>query len=151
MLTTTEPIVDHDLAGSTMGDISDFVRTNETQLKELNISTLSWIIIDQNGLDCSSCILMHRQYDVEKMEMSHKFKAIRMPFIETWIMYANLDVANMDFEEWLDEDAGLQDDGTYKWIGPFPPSNEGLVQAEKEKEAKREACLKVAKDLGYIE
>jgi hypothetical protein len=57
-------------------------------------------------------------------------------FDETWAMFANLDIENMGFEEWIDEDAGLQDDGTYNWIGPFPCESENAIQSRKDSEDK---------------
>jgi hypothetical protein len=150
LLTVTEPIHDQGLADSTFDEIGIFVRDNATQLANLNITTYNWIIIDQTGLDSSTCILVHRLYNEGKKEIGHDFNAIRIPFTEAWSMFTNLDIANMDFEDWADMDAGVQGDGAYKWVGPFPDSN-AILAAEREKaEAKREVALKVAKDLGHV-
>jgi hypothetical protein len=148
MRTTTEPILNHDFAGANLSDVSNFVETNETQLKKLNFTTYNWVVIDQNGLDSSTCILVHRKYDPKKKKKSHESEAVRLPFGEAWLMFANMDIANMGFEDWVDDAAGLQDDGTYKWVGPFLPLNEAL---EREVNARREASLTIAKDLGYID
>ena len=66
-------------------------------------------------------------------------------------MFCNLDIANMDFEDWADVDAGEQPDGTYKWVGPFEGSNEAQDQAIREANEKREAAFKVLKGLGHVE
>lgn len=66
-------------------------------------------------------------------------------------MFCNLDIANMDFEEWVDEDAGIQEDGAYIWVGPFPSTNEHLERGRRETEAKREAAMKAMKDLGHVD
>src|ERR1700710_1041856 len=44
MLTRTEPICDHDTARLTLGDISNIIRLNESQLTELDITPYLWII-----------------------------------------------------------------------------------------------------------
>jgi hypothetical protein len=64
-------------------------------------------------------------------------------------MFANLVIANMSFDDWADKDAGLQDDGTYNWIGPWPMT-ESHLQIQKKTVAKRDVCLKAAKALGHI-
>jgi hypothetical protein len=151
MLTTSEPPSDHGFAGFTMDDVYKFIRTNETRLKELNSNVLNWVIIDQHSLESSSCILAQREFDGEEMKYEDRFRAVRLPLTRAWSMYANMDIANMGFEDWIDEDVGLQEDGTYKWIGPWPGTNEGENKLDREIDAKREACLKIAKDLGHIE
>lgn len=150
-LTTTEPIPDHDLAGLSISEITNFVRDNEARLKELEISNHLWVIIDQAGLDNSTGIVVETHYDYENKGYTYDFKAGRLPLVDLWGMYCNLDIANMGFEEWMDQDAGLQDDGTYKWVGPFPGSNEAIEKSQKETEAKLAVALKVAKDLGHID
>ena len=150
-LLSDEPIQDTSLANSTLSEISKFIETNEAELGKMEITSDNWIVIDQEGLDSSTCILVNRQFDEETNEIGQEFKALRLPLTEAWPMFANLDIANMDFEDWIDEDTGVQEDGLYKWVGPFPTENEGITQGKSDVEAKREAALKAAKDLGKIE
>ena len=103
------------------------------------------------GIESSSCILAEREYNAEKMDYDDSFRAVRIPLSEAWAMYVNLDIANMGFEDWVDLDSGLQDDGTYKWVGPFPSTSKAAERLKSETNAKREACLKIARDLGHIE
>jgi hypothetical protein len=151
MLTMTETVLNHDIANASLKDINDFVLSQESQLKELDIATVLWIIIDQDGLESDTCILVQRKYDAESGEMSNECEAVRIPYVEAWCMFGNLNIANMDFVDFLYEDAGLQEDGTYKWCGPFPTQNEALIQSSKEAATKREKFLKLAKDLGHVE
>jgi len=90
-------------------------------------------------------------FDGDKMEMSDRFRALRIPLPEAWGYYFNLDISKMRFEECADFDAGVQEDGLYKWVGPFKPSNEGLEQCKIERDRKMEAALKAARDLGHID
>jgi hypothetical protein len=140
MLTITEPSPDHDLAGLSVSEITNFIRDNKARLEEIEISTEQWVIIDQTGLDNSTGIIVERQYDDDnddEEEPNYDVKAARLPLDQLWGMYGNLDIANMDFDEYVDEDAGIQEDGTYKWIGPFPSSNE-----EADSQTKKEIKLK---------
>jgi hypothetical protein len=65
-----------------LDDINDFVHKNRTKLKELNITTRDWVIIDQDGLDSSTCVLVHPAYDAEKRELTRDFEAARIPLVE---------------------------------------------------------------------
>lgn len=143
-------ITDHDLAGATLDEINTFIRSNESALQGLNIATLNWVIIDQKGIETSTCLVVEQVYDPDTSSMSNKYRAARLPYAEAWGMYSNLDIANMDFEDWVDIDAGPQDDGAYLWV-PFPPSNEALAQDAREAQTKREAALKTLKDLGHVD
>lgn len=74
-----------------------------------------------------------------------------MPYEQAWGILASLSIANMDFEEWADEDAGVQADGLYKWVGPFPQTNDALIESERGVQAKRDAALKAMRDLGHVD
>lgn len=82
------------------------------------------------------------------MALSDRFRALRVSCDEAWIIFANLDISNMGFEEYADFDAGVQADGTFKWVGKFEDSNDaGRIKQER----KRAAALKAARDLGHID
>jgi hypothetical protein len=156
---TVPPLLDfsdNEFAGSTIEDINKFLRTNEAKLEALNIATLNWVIIDQKGLDTETCLVVEQLFywDEEKESGHHLpdvFRAARVALTFAWPMYANLDISNMGFEDFVDEEAGIQKDGTWKWIGPFPPSNEALERANREEEAKRQKALKALRDLGHVD
>jgi hypothetical protein len=61
-----------------------------------------------------------------------------------------LDIANMGFNEFVDEEKGVQDDGAWVWK-PFPSSNEGLEREKRKTEVRREIALKEARELGLID
>jgi hypothetical protein len=83
--------------------------------------------------------------------LPEEFRATRVPLTYAWIMFVNLDISNMGFEEYINMKAGIQEDGTWKWIGPFPPSNEALERADREEDAKRQKALKALRDLGHAD
>ncbi|KAF2671668.1 hypothetical protein BT63DRAFT_176896 [Microthyrium microscopicum] len=149
--TTTTPIADNDLADLSMDKLRDLIQSKISKFQDLNITTENWVMIDQTSLESEQCILVNRIYDDEAEEISWEIQALRIPLTEVYSMYANLDIANMDFEDWVDEDTGVQEDGTYKWAGAFEPSNEHIEKSEIETDERRDAALKAAKDLGHID
>ena len=46
-----------------------------------------------------------------------EFRAARVPLTVAWIMYANLDIANMEFEAFVDEKAGYRRTGRGSGLG----------------------------------
>ena len=156
---TVPPLLDfnkNDFAGSTFEEINKFLRTNETKLKALDFTTKNWVIIDQKGLDTETCLVAEQTFhwDAAKRKghyLPDDFRAARVPLTFAWIMFVNLDISNMGFEEYVDVKAGIQEDGTWKWIGPFPPSNEALERAEREEDTQRQKALKALRDLGHVD
>jgi hypothetical protein len=141
----------HSLANATIAELNSFVRTHEAALEALNISTNIWVILDEQSLQTSTCVLAEQVYDEDEEELSAECRALRLPCSEAWICFANLDIANMEFEEYADVDAGVQEDGTFQWVGPFEPSNKALEESSTEQEGRRQAALNAARDLGHID
>ncbi len=145
-------ISQNDFANSSFSDINAFVRSHEAKFKALALTTSNWLIIDQKGLDTSTCLVVEQVYDSEytneEGRMTDDFRAARLPYTEAWSMYCNLDIANMDFEDWVDEEAGVQRDGAYLWVGPFPGDDD---KTSADTEVKREATLKALRDLGHVD
>lgn len=146
-----ESYQNHSLANATLDEVNTFIRAHESQLQDLDITAHHWIIFDQQSLETDTCILAEQVFDEEKMELSNGFRALRIARPEAWSCFANLDIANMGFEDFADLDAGLLADGTYPWVGPFEPSNAALERADEEQGKKREAALKAARELGHID
>jgi hypothetical protein len=156
---TVPPLLDfneNNFAGSTFEDINKFLRTNEAKLKALDFATKNWVIVDQKGLDTETCLVVEQPYHFDGVQgksyyLPDEFRATRVPLTYAWIMFVNLDISNMGFEEYVDAKAGIQEDGTWKWIGPFPSSNEVLERADREEDAKRQKALKALRDLGHAD
>jgi hypothetical protein len=156
---TVPPLLDfneNDFAGSTFEDINKFLCTNEAKLEALHIATLDWVIIDQKALDTETCLVVEQLYYYDEEQengqyLPDEFRAARVPLTFAWTMYASLDISNMGLEDYVDEKAGRQEDGAWKWIGPFTPSNEALERADREEEAKRQKALKALRDLGHVD
>ncbi|KAF7342939.1 hypothetical protein MVEN_01723900 [Mycena venus] len=137
---TSMPLVDINL--------NTFVRTHDSKLKEIGISKYTWLVIDQRGLETSTCLVCDQFYNPGEGWTS-EFRACRLPWEEAWIMFANLDVANMRFEDYVDIHAGEQADGSWRWISCIPDTKEEFILSEAE--VKREEALKALRDSGFVD
>lgn len=130
----TSPPVPEDLSnewiGSTLNEIESFV---------LDLSRNSdgyiggqFVVIDEEGLPSKTCILGDRVYDDEAdpPARTDKFNKMRLPWDEAYIIWCNLELANMGFEEFTDEDG--DENGWYA----FRSINDGPALSE-ENEKKR--------------
>ncbi|KAJ7437205.1 hypothetical protein B0H11DRAFT_1955497 [Mycena galericulata] len=153
---TALPISDirsNDFASLSFADVNTFVRANDGALNDLELSGLLWLIIDQKGLETSTCLVCEQYYDSGEdggeEGYTDQFRACRMPYEEAWLMTTNLELANMSFEEFVDEDAGQQEDGSWKWSSFAPDTKE--FKEKSEAELKRESALKELRDAGHAD
>jgi hypothetical protein len=132
-----------------MSDI--FVLANENQLIELGTMPYTWVIIDQIGLDNSTCILVHRKFDEKDMKILDEIEAIRLSLTEAYDLFSNLDLGNVDFHDWVGG-FKLQEDGkTSMWNSPHPSTFEAQSRSMKDAWTRREACLDAAREFDYAE
>ena len=132
-------------------EIVSFMHSKESKLKGLGVERRVWIVIDQKGIETDTCIVFDQTMAEENSgEVGKSFKAGRLPYTNAWAMMANLP-GNMIFEEWMDEDAGVQKDGAYQWVGPFRLMNEAQEECERKTEARRKATIKEMRKLGHID
>ncbi|KAJ6453552.1 hypothetical protein C8R45DRAFT_1039045 [Mycena sanguinolenta] len=143
----------NDFAGMSFSEINEFVRKNEEALKGI-LSSGNWLIIDQKGFDTSTCIVVEQGYDDGEGDdedgegeegLTNEFRACRIPYEQAHSMVVNLDIGNMGFEEWVDEDAGAQEDGAWKWQSFEQDTTDEAVLA------KRRKALQELRDGGYAD
>ncbi|KAJ6545442.1 hypothetical protein B0H19DRAFT_283947 [Mycena capillaripes] len=146
----------NEFASMSLEEINTFVRGHEVLLTNVEISKSNWLVIDQTGLETSTCIVCEQFYNPgEENEgegqegYTSEFRACRIPFEEAWNMIVNLDLANMGFEEYVNEEDGVQADGTWKWQSFPPDANEGETPSEEE--VKREKALQALRDTGNVD
>ena len=103
----------------------------------------------------STCLVAEQFYETDETTttggLTDKFRAARLPYEAAWGMFANLDISNMGFEDWVDEDAGEQEDGSWKWIGPFPGSNEASKRDTGKVNERKEDAISKMRELGHID
>ncbi|KAJ6545293.1 hypothetical protein B0H19DRAFT_1266751 [Mycena capillaripes] len=139
----------NDFASMSSAEINEFTHAN-TDLWRRDYSGLYWLIIDQKGLETSTCLVCERVYHYAEEEQgelesgpTREFHACRIPYEEAWGMMGT------PFWDWADESAGVQEDGSWRWSG-F-----GLENADCEEktpaEIKREKALKELRDAGLAD
>ncbi|KAJ6545406.1 hypothetical protein B0H19DRAFT_1167590 [Mycena capillaripes] len=169
---TTVPLPDavstsNAFAALSLAEIHVFVRTHEAALLELNISNAQWLVIDQRSLETSTGIVCEQVFIPRREEDElgaalgapgytvSDFRACRLPYEEAWGMIVglrliiNLGTARLKFEPWVDEGAGVQPDGTWKWKSFKQKLKEDDTSTEGE--VKREQALKALRDGGYVD
>jgi hypothetical protein len=141
-----------------LAEISAFVDANRGALRNIGVSWAQWAVIDQKGLETSTCVVCRygsglneeeEEEDVEEGGWTSQFRACRMPHEEAYGMMANLEIGNMDFEAFVDERAGEQEDGAWRW-GSFEPRDRGTNDMTAG-EIKREKALQELRDGGYAD
>ncbi|KAJ7681365.1 hypothetical protein B0H17DRAFT_65454 [Mycena rosella] len=137
-----------------LADVNTFVRAHTSALRRTDLSDADWLVIDQKGLETFTCLVCEQYYDPGEDEdggegMTDEFRACRIPYEVAWLMIKNLHVGKVEFEDWVDEDAGMQDDGSWRWKS-FPPySQEG--DAPSVEDIKRVKALQELRDGGHVD
>jgi len=104
--TTTTPISKSDLSnnvwtGQSIADVESFMLSERK--KEVGLNTNTFIVLDEQGVKEGTIILLD-SVGSELEEMEVKFKKVRVPWEKAYIMWCNLDIANMDFEDFVDDE-----------------------------------------------
>ncbi|KAF7342938.1 hypothetical protein MVEN_01723800 [Mycena venus] len=135
-----------------LAEINLFVRTNEVALEDINISSGDWLVIDQIGLETSTCLVCRQVYDSAGKEdgktggLTSEFRACRVPYEKAWGMISNADV--VDLEGFVDEDATPEpEDWIWSLSSELRPETEGMTEVE----TKREKALKELRDGGHAD
>ncbi|KAJ7359888.1 hypothetical protein DFH08DRAFT_1075215 [Mycena albidolilacea] len=153
------PVLDisgsNNFASMSFTEINSFIRANEEALRAIDVSAGDWLIIDQKGLETSTCLVCEQVYDPGEFgdgdgaELTSEFRACRIPYEEAHGMIVNLDIANMGFEDFVDEEAGEQEDGAWKWRSFDPDTND--KEGETEADIKRGNVLRKLRDDGFAD
>ncbi|KAF7191953.1 hypothetical protein HII31_06598 [Pseudocercospora fuligena] len=85
--------------GSSLPDLESFVLTTFPPGRHL------FIVLDDEGLRTQTCIIVAPSFDPETGDpIPNEFVKIRVPWDETYIVWTNLDLQNMDFEDFVQGD-----------------------------------------------
>lgn len=137
-----------DFAGKSIDDTRDFMVSHESQLLKIEALASLWLILDQEGLENMTALLVERVFDGsigERGEHTNKWMGVRLKCEEAWIMEANLSVGNMGFEEFCDVDDDKKDGGMYE-----KRRADCIRESEAKAIEKLEAELQKLRDGGYI-
>jgi hypothetical protein len=112
--------------GGSFDDIFEFIMANEDKIQKYRyVQPYLWLILDEKGLETSTCILASEKIhwdshsdnsDAMNDMGANTFRAVRLPYRHIWEMGLNLETGNMNFMDYIDEDAGKQADGTYRCL-----------------------------------
>ncbi|KAG4075026.1 hypothetical protein HA402_004572 [Bradysia odoriphaga] len=103
--TTIPPISESDLSnnvwrGKSIADVESFM-LSERETVGLNAN--SFLVLDEQGVKDGTIILFDSLESGDE-EVEVKFKKVRVPWDKAYIMWCNLDIANMDFEDFVDDE-----------------------------------------------
>ena len=132
-------------AGKTIQEVEKFINESKTKLETLQISNSLFVVIDQRAVQEGNCIVFERTLDDEDEE-TDDFRAVRLSRSEAWLVLCNLDISNMDFGDYIDEDESPVD-GVYDRV-----EWEGSENAEVDQgaAARREARMEAMRAKGYV-
>lgn len=117
---TTPPVpadFENAWAGASLEDIEDFcldLGRGDTNSGKGHL----YVIVDSQGVDDHTCLLGERmiEYENEPISYPERFKKMRLPWDETYLTWCNLNIANMNFEEFTEErDADYEETLTRQW------------------------------------
>lgn len=81
-----------------------------------------FLILDSEGVEQGTIIVAERAVDTSDETMDEdeilyldRYNKVRVPWIEAHSMWCNLDIANMDFESYCDEDEESTSDGWFTY------------------------------------
>lgn len=89
-------------------------------------------ILDSQGLTEKTCIVIDRQLDEneDSSRPQDTFNKVRVPWKEVHSVWANLDISNMDFEDYCDEEQGANGEGWWRFnYESFPEEEDGFEEA----------------------
>ncbi|KAK6396848.1 hypothetical protein LTR95_019515 [Oleoguttula sp. CCFEE 5521] len=119
-----------------LDDVEAYMRDVHRCLPEsrFRVRTTLFLVIDDEGLEADEVVLCTRDYNLEMHDYGEKFRRVRVPIEEAHTMYVNLDVANMDFEDFVDREEEADEDGWWVYAGVGGPDlfEEGLKARESE-------------------
>ncbi len=140
--------VSNEWHNSTLEEIEAFVfalnepsDTNEAHLGETSV----FLLLDEKGLQDKTCIVGERRYDDETDERTDFFNKVRVPWEECQVMWANLNIANMNFDDFCDDEVGEDENHWYTWDDSETGAALGL---KGDKLAMREDAIKKLEDEG---
>lgn len=85
-----------------ISDIETFMLSEGNKKIGLNLNT--FIVLDDQGVEDGTVVLLDRLYDDEEEKLSERFNKVRVPWAKAYIIWCNLDIANMNFEDFVEEE-----------------------------------------------
>ena len=131
---------------SALDEVESFVLTidNDYESDGRTVNTSIYILLDSKGLEDETCIVGERRFDDETGEHVNAFNKVRVPWDDVHIMWANLEIANVGFEEYCDQIQGCDEEFWWRWVELKKGSVLGLD--DERQEMKDEAFRKLEEE-----
>lgn len=131
-------------AGKSLHDVEKFLLEHMDQ-EGVNLNLSNVVVVDEQSMRDSTCIMTARDCDDEDdFRILDTFKKVRVPWEETYITWCNLEIANMNFEDFCNQDKGDTGDGWWEWGCDMIDDSE-----KREITEKRDASIKSLATYGY--
>lgn len=148
---TQPPIAENDLsnniwANKSISDIQSFMLTErgkKNKENELNLNT--FVILDEQGVKDGTVVLLDSPYNGDEDKMEERFNKVRVPWKKTYIMWCNLDIANMNFEDFVEDEEGDEVDW---WTYAVDQDEE--TEEEKNVKEKRNSAIAELEQKGMV-
>jgi len=105
-------------AGASLKDVEDYCLDLDRGDFEDGGKAHLFVVVDSQGVQDKTCIIGERMmdYENEPITFPERFKKLRLPWDETYLTWCNLNIANMNFEEFTEEaDVEYEDTLTRQW------------------------------------
>lgn len=118
-------------AGSSLSDVERFCLALPAEGLESDVGSL-FVVLDEEGVSSRTCVLAHRAMvkdeDSGVFQSAAWFQKIRVPWDELYMTWCNLEVSNMDFEDFTEDriDRGGDNDGWYEYCNHAGPGHTDL-------------------------
>ncbi|KAG4066239.1 hypothetical protein HA402_000463 [Bradysia odoriphaga] len=105
---TIPPITENDLSnnhwmGKSISDIETYILSERSKNNEgLNLNT--FLILDEEGVKDGTIVLLDVPYSDDDNGIVERFNKVRVPWQKAYIMWCNLDIANMDFTDFVEDE-----------------------------------------------
>jgi len=119
-LETSPPIpvgLENSWAGAPLEDVEAYcLDLDRNDLKSANPHL--YLVVDSQGLQDQTCILGERacKWEEDPITYADHYKKMRLPWEEAYLTWCNLDISNMNFEEFTEEaDVDYEETITRRW------------------------------------
>ncbi|KAK3707572.1 hypothetical protein LTR37_012067 [Vermiconidia calcicola] len=100
--------------GASISDIEAFVLDlNKSGTKGVQSSI--FFCLDDKGMQDKTIIIGERRYDEDGDELTDFYNKTRAPWDEAHTVWQNLDIGNVGWEDYCDEEKGADDDGWWDY------------------------------------
>lgn len=137
-----DPNVSNEWAGASVTDIESFcieLEKRDDRAKALQSSL--FVVLDADGLRDQTCVLAERVIDYDEEEADEEedpsdppeeFNKTRTPWYQTYLRWCNLDIANLSWDEMVEEGQGDGEKGDRWWAFNTDDSGEYLSDESKD-------------------